>query len=499
MTSNTLDHDAEAQASPRDDESAVNAPADQAAGGRSNPRPDHPGLLVVDDEDPFRDLLKRKFHRRGYDVYSAASGPDALNELKESGDIEVAVLDMSLTPEMDGLELLRRIKTLRPTTEVLVLTGHGSIDNAVQAIKLGAFHYLEKPVRFEELETYVQRAREKRRLTRENQDLRAQLRRARPCTEIIGKSDAIQRVRDLIERFSASDAPVLVEGKSGTGKELVALAVHEKSSRTDKPFIAINCGALAPTLLENELFGHARGAFTGADRDHPGLFEEAHRGTLFIDEVCEMDQDVQKKFLRVLENGEIRRLGEAKVRKVDVRIVAATNKVVKEEVNRGRFREDLFYRLNVLNLTLPLLHHRAGDIELLVDHYLKQNRGRFFPGLRISEELMASLLAYRWPGNVRELFNVLERGAILSSEGVIRLCDVPGLEQESAAESAGDPQPEAATPDPKPAGDDVPQLLSAVEAGHIQTTLDRCSGNKTAAARLLGISLRSLYRKLEKI
>ncbi len=477
-------------------------------------------LLVVDDEDPFRELLERKFRRKGYGVLAAPGGPAALARLEVLGatEIDVAVLDMSM-PEMDGLELLRELRARNPSIEAIILTGNASIGNAVESVKGGAFHYLEKPIQFAELEAHVKRAWDKRRLAVENRDLRAELRRMRPSTEIIGASPQIERTRELIDRFAATDSSVLVEGDSGTGKELVARALHERSVRCDKPFIPINCGALNATLLENELFGHSRGSFTGADRDRPGLFEESHKGTLFIDEVCEMDLDVQKKFLRVLENGELRRLGEAKIRRVDVRIIAATNKVVKEEVARGRFRQDLFFRLDVLHLDLPPLHERAGDLSLLVDHFLQCNRGRFPQGVRVADEVMDAFLRYRWPGNVRELFNLLERGSILSTDGVIRLRDVPGLVLEDAPASA---TPAPAPPEPSLGGGEIdgaagggpsvalpgapvgspdaaPTRLSEVEADHVRRILEECGGNKTQAAKLLGISLRSLYRKLEKL
>jgi transcriptional regulator with PAS, ATPase and Fis domain len=319
----------------------------------------------------------------------------------------------------------------------------------------------------------------------------------------VGEHPAIERVRVLIAKMANSPSPVLVEGESGTGKDLAARAIHSASARCDRPFIAINCGALSESLLENELFGHVAGAFTGATKEGRGLFEVADGGSLFIDEVCEMSLEIQKKFLRVLENGEYRRLGEARVRKADVRVVAATNRTMKEEVAKGRFREDLSYRLNVLSVRMPPLRERASDIPLLVDHFLKRDAGHRYPrGIEIDPQVVAAFCRYRWPGNVRELQNVLERAALLSEDGWVRLENCPGL----------DGMPEADTPVPPdlagrkselytaPSGSasDAEQSLANLERDHVQKTLERCAGNKTLAAQKLGVSLRSLYRKLER-
>ena len=471
-------------------------------------------VLVVEDEKPYRDLLERQLGRRGYDVLGAGSAEEAL-ERAQGVELDCALLDVAL-PGMSGLDLLRKLRESRPTLEVIVLTGHGSLETAIEAMKLGAFHYFSKPVKFAELELYVANACEKRRLARENLDLKEEIARARGGIDIVGEHASIGRVRALIAKVAGSPSPVLVEGESGTGKDLAARAIHAASSRHDRPFIAINCGALSESLLENELFGHVAGAFTGATKEGRGLFEVADCGTLFIDEVCEMSLEIQKKFLRVLENGEFRRLGEARVRRADVRVVAATNRTMKDEVAHGRFREDLSYRLNVLSIRMPPLRERTDDIPLLVEHLLRRDAGARYPrGARVEPDVLAAFARYRWPGNVRELQNVLERGALLSPDGVVRLEDCPGLDEPAEESGVFSPIPATGAVRPgggdggrpangpaagaAPAADDDDVSLADVEKRHVLRTLERCAGNKTMAARKLGVSLRSLYRKLEKL
>jgi DNA-binding NtrC family response regulator len=460
-------------------------------------------ILVVEDEKTFRELLERQLARRGYEVIGCGSGEEAVVRAQEL-ECDLALLDLAL-PGISGIDTFKKLRELRPSIEAIMLTGHGSLEIAIEAMKAGAFHYFSKPVKMAELEVYIGNACEKRRLARENRDLKEELARTglREGAVIVGEHPVIERVRELISKVAASPSPVLVEGESGTGKDLAARAIHAASTRRDRAYVAINCGALSESLLENELFGHVAGAFTGATKDGRGLFEVADGGTLFIDEVCEMSLEIQKKFLRVLENGEFRRLGEARVRKADVRVIAATNRIMKDEVAAGRFRDDLSYRLNVLAVRMPPLRERLSDVPLLVDHFLKRDAHRYPKGARVTEDALTLFRTYRWPGNVRELQNVLERGVILSPHGVVRPEDCPGLTQDTTA-----PPPRAVPvsgPVAVAGGGDLPQgassdvSLSELEKRHILQTLERCQGNKTLAAKKLGVSLRSLYRKLEKL
>jgi DNA-binding NtrC family response regulator len=440
-------------------------------------------ILVVEDEAPYRELLARQLTKRGYDVTAVGSAEDAL----DAPTPDVMLSDISL-PGMSGLELVRRIKEKSPSTEAIVLTGQGSIATAIEAMGLGAYHYFEKPVKFAELVLYVQGACDKRRLARENQDLQRLVRR-KEVLAFVGNSPAIKKVREFVARVSATPAAVLIEGETGTGKDLVARAIHEASARKDKPFVAINCGALSATLLENELFGHVAGAFTGATRDRRGLFEVADGGTLFIDEVAEMSLDIQKRFLRLLENGEFRRLGESRLRTADVRVLAATNRVLKDRVAEGAFREDLFYRLNVLSVRTPSLREHLEDLPLIVDELLRQARAHHGP-FTAEPAALAGFARYSWPGNVRELKNVLERAMVLAPGHVVRVDDCPGVAVEE------EPPPVAVATDDDEGESD---LLEDVERRHIRKVLAATGGNKTVAAKRLGLSLRSLYRRLDKL
>ncbi len=461
-------------------------------------------LLVVEDEQALRELLERQLGRRGYEVVAVGSAEEALRVDPEP---DVALCDISL-PGMSGIDLIRKLRERSPTIECIVLTGQGSIATAIEAMKLGAYHYFEKPVKVKELELYVQGAGEKRRLAAENRDLRAGLARQNRAPAFVGDSPPVTAVREMIARVAPSPAPVLVEGETGTGKDLVARAVHEASPRRDRPFVAINCGALSETLLENELFGHVAGAFTGASNEQRGLFEVAHGGTLFIDEVAEMSLEIQKKFLRVLENGEFRRLGESRTRTADVRVIAATNRTLKDEVARGKFRQDLFYRLNVLSIRTPPLREHPEDIPLLVSELLERARTHHTRPLACEPDALEAFKRYPWPGNVRELRNVLERAAVLSPTGTIRLADCRGALPDDAELVVTPAQVTPPVPPPTvvsnggasaSASTSEGGSLEDVERAHILRMLEACGGNKTATARQLGVSLRSLYRKLERL
>jgi DNA-binding NtrC family response regulator len=442
------------------------------------PSPETIDLLLVDDDAEFRSIAARKFQREGYQVQEADDGEDALSQAQRR-HFDVAILDLRM-PGMNGLELLEKLQVVNPDCEAIILTGEGTVETAVRAMKLGAYDYLTKPFSLAELELLVQKAFERRKLNKENKQLRAVIERSQPATTMIGRSAVMQEVFRLIDRAAPTDKAILIQGESGTGKELVARALHRKSGRVDRPLVVINCAALPETLLESELFGHEKGSFTGAVSAKPGLFEVADGGTLFIDEIGEMPGSVQAKLLRVLEDGTLRRIGSIKERRVNVRLLAATNRNLREEVQSGRFREDLFYRINVMSLELPPLRKRPEDIPLLIDHFLR-------PDWQIEPDAQAAILSHDWPGNVRQLMNVVERAKILADDRTIRLCDLPP-EMTSAEGGQMDNRLPAVPTD----------NLAAVERAHVVDVLRRERGNKARAARTLGVNRRSLYRLVEK-
>jgi DNA-binding NtrC family response regulator len=382
---------------------------------------------------------------------------------------------------MSGLELLEKFHEQHVDCEVIVLTGKGTIETAVQAMKLGAFDFLQKPFPLQDLENVIRRGYERRQLRKENRQLKALLERTQPQSEMIGRSPAMQEVFRLIDRAGPSDKAILIQGESGTGKELVARALHQASRRADKPMVVINCAALPETLLESELFGHEKGAFTGAASAKPGLFEVADGGTLFIDEIGEMPGSLQAKLLRVLEDGSLRRVGSIKERRVNVRLLAATNRNLADEVEAGRFREDLFYRINVMSLELPPIRQREGDIPLLVARFLG-------PGWQIEDAAMQVLQNYPWPGNIRQLLNAIERGKIMAENNLVRLRDLPHEVTEQRGVSA----------ERREASPGLADDLATIERAKVIEVLRRESGNKTRAARALGIDRRKLYRLVEK-
>jgi DNA-binding NtrC family response regulator len=447
------------------------------------PTPSRPPirLLIVDDDETLRETLAQRFKRQGMAVTAFVSGEEALAQA-DRDRWDVALLDLHL-PGMTGVELLGKLKEQQPELEALMLTAHGSIDTAIQAMKQGAYDYLAKPFPLPELEIHIQKAYEKVQLARRERQWVAQINYESPRYRLVGSNPAIRRVVQLIEKVAPTDSTVLVCGASGTGKELVARALHSNSPRHDRPLVTINCAALQETLLESELFGHEKGAFTGAIVAKQGLVEVAEGGTLFIDEIAEMAPGLQAKLLRVLENGCYRRVGGTQEIHADVRVVAATNKALEEEVKAGRFREDLYYRLNVISIALPLLRERRQDIPELVEHFLSTRQlgpARY----RIQPEALEVLVQHDWPGNVRELANVLERAQILAEEHLITLDDLP----ESLVEKPSVPQ--AAGADPR--------HLREVERRHVWEILEQEKGNKVRAAKVLGISRRALYRLIEK-
>jgi len=428
-------------------------------------------------------------------VKAVGSGTEALAALAEE-EFDAAIFDMKM-PGLDGIATLRRAREIQPSLPVLILTGHGSIETAVEAIRAGAYDYLTKPCNLAELEAILERALERRALEVENRGLREALRRLGDGLEIVGRSEPIRRLLDLTRRVAQGSMPVLIEGESGTGKELIARAVHVWSPRAAGPFIPVNAGALPAQLLESELFGHARGAFTGAVAAKPGLVELAEGGTLFLDEIGEMPLEVQAKLLRFLESHELRRVGETRIRRVDVRIVAATNRRLLDEVQAGRFREDLYYRLNVVTLHVPPLRDRREDIPLLVEHFL----ARLGSEKEIVPEALEMLMQHEFRGNVRELFNLVQRGVIMSPDRFIAPEDL-GLGTRSAstaasAQSDSGPAASARWSDVDGADDEAFPTLEEMERAHIARALERTGWNRAQAAQLLGVSVRTLYRKIE--
>ncbi|HUY91314.1 MAG TPA: sigma-54 dependent transcriptional regulator [Pirellulales bacterium] len=432
-------------------------------------------LLIVDDDEEYRSTVVRRFSRRGYRIQEAPDGETAL-ELAARRQFHVAVVDLVM-PGLSGLELLAKLKAGSPDCEVVMLTGQGTIETAVEAMKRGAFDFLTKPFPLSELELVVHKAFEQRQLRQENRQLKAVLERSQPSSEMVGRSAAIKEVFRLIERAGPTDKAILIQGESGTGKELVARALHRASRRADKPMVVINCAALPETLLESELFGHEKGSFTGAVSAKQGLFELADGGTLMIDEIGEMPGALQAKLLRVLEDGSFRRVGSLKECRVDVRLLAATNRDLAQEVSSGRFREDLYYRINVMSLELPPLRQRTGDIPLLVAKFLG-------PQWEIEPQAMHAMENYAWPGNIRQLINVVDRAKILAEDMRVRWQDLPSEVRMPIHEKHG-------------LNGDTDKLAE-IERAHVIDVLEREKGNKARAARALGINRRSLYRLLEK-
>ncbi len=439
------------------------------------PSPEKIDLLLVDDDDEFRESVARRFRRRGYQLQEARNAEEALG-LCERREFNVAVIDMVM-PGLSGLELLKKLSVAHPECEVVMLTGQGTIESAVQAMKLGAFDYLTKPFPLSQLEVLIEKASEHGGLRKENRQLRTILKRVEHSDEMIGKSPVMQQVFRMIERAGPTEKAILIQGESGTGKELVARALHRHSARAEKPLVVINCAALPETLLESELFGHEKGAFTGATMMKQGLFEVADGGTLLIDEIGELAGSLQAKLLRVLEDGSMRRVGSLKERRVDVRLLAATNRNMAKEVQAGRFREDLYYRINVMSLELPPLRQRHGDIPLLAQQFLA-------PDWEIEPQAMQALQRYSWPGNIRQLINAIERAKIMSDERLIHCDDLP---QEVLHQ--GPSVSESPT---------TSDELASIQRAHIVEMLKREQGNKARTARALGINRRSLYRLIEK-
>jgi DNA-binding NtrC family response regulator len=442
-------------------------------------------VLIVDDEVQLAQAFKKKLEQDVFVVSTVACAKDVFPLIKEK-TFDVAVLDIRL-PDMDGIELLGRLREVDPTFEIIMLTGHASVDTAIKSMKLGAYDYLIKPCKISELSSIILKAYEKKSLREKNILLEKQLQRVDFRDKFIGENERINDVKKLIEIVSGSDVPILITGETGTGKELIARAVHSSSARATNPFVAINSSTLQEAMLESELFGYKRGAFTGAHSDKMGLLEIANKGTFFVDEVGDMNLAIQAKLLRVLETGIFIKLGDIREIRVNVRFIFATNKNLEEEVESGRFRKDLFYRINAFVVSVPPLRERESDIPLLADYFLAKFSKGSGPK-KVSPEAMRLLHEYEWPGNVRELANVFERAVLLSgSREEIQAEDFPMNVRVASAR-----RPAAGSPGPL-SGD---MSLEAMVKSHIEKVLEETGGNKSKAARLLGISRKKLYQKI---
>jgi two-component system response regulator HydG len=446
-------------------------------------------LLVVDDHLEMARVLADQLGDAGYTVLIAGSGAEAIATFKK-GVVDLVLTDLRMQ-DVDGFDVLDAVKAQDPDVPVLLMTAFGAIDSAIAAIKKGAFHYLTKPFQLDEVLVYVDRALADRRLRDENRTLRQLAAERAPVARLglrgmVGRSPAMLQLAQLVERVAAAQAPVLLRGESGTGKELVARAIHVEGPRRERPFVAVNCTALPETLLESELFGHVRGAFTGATAARRGLFVEADGGTLLLDEIGDMAPALQAKLLRALEEGEVRAVGADGVRRVDVRVIAATHVDLEARVKEGKFRADLFYRLNVVPVTVPPLRERLEDVPLLAAHFLERARQRNpgSPVRALSDELVAALSRHDWPGNVRELENLVERLVIVGGREVLDETDLLALAPAMAAQATPLDQAKARL---------VP--LRQLEKDYIGWVIGQCGGNKTKAAEILGIDVSTIHRK----
>jgi two-component system, NtrC family, response regulator PilR len=440
-------------------------------------------VLVIDDEPHILEVIEDALTNFGYRVACANSAAEALAFLR-SELFDAAITDIRM-PDMSGIDLLREIKKHDESIEVIVMTGYPTISSAVEALKEGAYDYLTKPLIFDELEQVMQRLMERRFLRGEVHSLRTRLGEELTLNELIGASPPMERVKDVINKVAVTDSPVLIEGESGTGKELVAAAIHRLSSRAKGPFIPVNCSAIPSDLLESEFFGHVRGAFSGAVADALGLFRGAHEGTIFLDEIAELPPALQVKLLRVLQEMQVRPVGSTKAYPVDVRVIAATNRNLEQAMVQGVFRQDLFYRLNVIRMMLPPLRERREDIPALVTHFLRRFNRRFHRDLRgITPDALNALMGFDFPGNVRELENLVERAYAMGAREQITLADLPSF----AARAAG-----VAT-----ISDRSLPTLAEVEKDLILRALALLDNDKEEAARTLGISRRTIYRRLKE-
>jgi len=446
-------------------------------------------VLIVDDEENFRHMLSVILVKEGYEVETASNGDEALQKVMAS-PFDQVLCDIRM-PRMDGLEFLREKRKKGAEVITIMMSAYGTVDIAIEAMKLGAYDYISKPFKPDEIILTLRKAEEREQLRRENQLLRKEIAREYSFENIVSKNEKMQKIFDVIKKVAQYRSTVLITGESGTGKELVARALHYNSERSQNPFMPVNCGAIPENLLESELFGHAKGAFTDAIRTKKGLFEEADGGTLFLDEIGELPGQLQVKLLRVLQDGEIRRIGESKTIQIDVRIVAATVKDLQKEVNEGRFREDLFYRLNVLPIHIPPLRERKEDIPLLIQHFIgKYNQILNKNVADIDHSGLEALMNYKWYGNVRELENTVERAIVLCDRNYIQLENLPVEIQNFKEESQPEPMPDEEY--------SIKKASKSLEMNLIKKALRKTKGNHTHAARLLEISHRALLYKIKE-
>lgn len=442
-------------------------------------------ILVVDDEQSMRDFMEILLAKEGYEVDSAESGDDAVKKTSK-GNYDLVIADLMM-PKMSGLELLKEVKSLNPETDFIVMTAFASVDTAIEAMKQGALDYISKPFKVDEIKLVIEKSISRKKLKKENETLKRQIYEQFSLENFIGQSDEIIELKKLVQKIAPTDSTVMIRGESGTGKDLIARAIHSLSERAAGPFVTINCAALPETLLESELFGYKKGSFTGAIKDKDGLFKVADGGTFFLDEIGNTSPAIQVKLLRVLENKQITPVGETKPIDVDVRLIAATNADLEEDVKSGRFRSDLFYRLNVIPVHILPLRERVEDIPLLVTHFVAKYCRRGELELKsLSLEAMTALNRYDWPGNVRELENCIERAVLLSKGQTIEITDFPAKVTEGPKSTiVSRENPETPT-------------LESIEKAYIYYVLNQAQGKKSKAAELLGIDSSTLYRKLEK-
>ena len=444
-----------------------------------------PNVLIVDDDDAFRNVLAGELQRMGFRVTAAASAAEAMRQVEREPD--VALLDLRL-PDMSGLDVLKHIREKSPATDVIMLTGHGTIDTAIESIRMGAFDYIAKPCPLDELDVRIRRALERQSLRRRASLLERGLTPPDLAAAFVGESPEFERVLQLIDRVGPTNSTVLITGETGTGKEMVAKLLHARSARGNRPFVTVECAALQETLLQSELFGHERGAFTGADRAKAGLFEVAHGGTIFLDEIGEVSVATQVKLLRVLDTSTFRHVGGTSEIKVDVRVLAATNRDLPAMVRQALFREDLYYRLSTVLITLPPLRARGSDIDLLARHFAALLSERFGVEKRLSAAALDVLRRHTWPGNVRELLHAIEAAIVV--------CE--GTEVQPEHLPAQLRAPATAPLSSSNGNSGALQTLEAMERAHIERALKETHGHRGQAARLLGISERNLYRKLRE-
>ncbi len=455
----------------------------------STPSPHKLRVLFVDDEAPIRDVMSIELPRMGHDVTVCEDGPTALKAL-ENNSFEAAIIDLRM-PGLDGWDVVEHLRQVSPETEFVISSGHGNMDDAIKALRSGAYDFLPKPCKLFEISNVLQRIGDKRELCNKNSALESRLVAVEGTSDLIGQTPAMQRVRTLIEKIAPTDSTVMILGETGTGKDVAARSIHQHSRRADKPFVAVNCGALPDSLVESEFFGHRKGAFTGADAPRKGLFEVANGGTLFLDELGELDKAMQVKLLRFLESGEVRRVGENDSFHVDVRVVCATNRDMQEMVAEDTFREDLYFRVNTFEIHLPPLRERIEDIPMLSRFLLARHlKRREIPEGIISAEAMEVLMNHRWTGNVRELANALERAVILS--------DGQTILPEYFPENVRNPRNSASGGSAAPRVDGAARTLREIEMEVIYQVLDKHNGDKPKAAKELGIALKTLYNKLNQ-